>query len=329
MKINRKNLKKKGRQVFRANYLCAVAICFVLSFVGAEYISSTSFIKQNDAEHIDNTQIVYEYDIFENWKSLKESAEQIIGGIKETDASDTNNENIAEAFTNEIKKGTTDEHGRFSAGKALYSFYELIFNSFTETSSYIFKFITGSLNIFADSEIGQGLLMLFSGIFELLLSMFILKMLLVGGKRFFTQITRNKSEKARFSTIFYPFKCGHYRHCVWVSFTQSVFWTLWSLTIVGSVIKMYEYRMIPYILADNPELSRKQIFALSKQMMRGHKWQLFKFDLSYIGWHILSWLTMGLLGIFYVNPYKASAEAQIYEELKAFVSVNGSSEVIS
>ena len=54
------------------------------------------------------------------------------------------------------------------------------------------------------------------------------------------------------------------------------------------MIKTYEYRMIPYILAENPRIKRKEAFKLSKQMMKGNKWRTFVVDLSFVGWNILS-----------------------------------------
>ena len=58
--------------------------------------------------------------------------------------------------------------------------------------------------------------------------------------------------------------------------------------------------MIPYILAENPNLSRKEVFLLSKEMMRGQKWKAFVFDISFIGWWLLGLITLGILVIFYV-----------------------------
>ena len=43
---------------------------------------------------------------------------------------------------------------------------------------------------------------------------------------------------------------------------------------------------------------------------------LFVFDLSYLGWNILSLLTGGILSVLYVAPYKMMATAFVYEEMK-------------
>ena len=73
--------------------------------------------------------------------------------------------------------------------------------------------------------------------------------------------------------------------------------------------------MIPYLLAENPNLTGEEAFALSKQMMNGQKWNAFVLDLSFIGWNILSGFTLGILSALYVQPYKNFTNAALYEEL--------------
>ncbi|MBO5621976.1 MAG: DUF975 family protein, partial [Butyrivibrio sp.] len=61
--------------------------------------------------------------------------------------------------------------------------------------------------------------------------------------------------------------------------------------------------MVPYILAQEPHLGVVETLKRSRLMMQGNKWNAFVFDLSFIGWHLLSILTCGLLEIFFVAPY--------------------------
>jgi len=97
---------------------------------------------------------------------------------------------------------------------------------------------------------------------------------------------------------------------------RNIYNALWYLTIVGGIIKTYEYRMIPYILAQNPKIKRKQAFQLSKQMMKGNKWKTFLLDLSFFGWNLLSVLTCGILSILYVNPYNVATITELYKTLE-------------
>lgn len=86
--------------------------------------------------------------------------------------------------------------------------------------------------------------------------------------------------------------------------------------MIPYTIKVYEYWMIPYILADNPDMECKEVFALTKKMMTGHKWEAFVLQLSFIGWHLLSVCTCGILSIFYVEPYRAYTMAAYYKVMQ-------------
>ncbi len=70
--------------------------------------------------------------------------------------------------------------------------------------------------------------------------------------------------------------------------------------------------MVPYILAENPGMDRKEAFLISKQMMEGQKWEAFVLDLSFIGWNILSVFTCGILSVLYVEPYYQATIAEMY-----------------
>lgn len=100
-------------------------------------------------------------------------------------------------------------------------------------------------------------------------------------------------------------------------FFYDLYLILWSiLFIIPGIIKSYEYRMIPYILADNPQISMQEAFKESKEMMKGNKWRSFVLDLSFILWDFLSGITFGIVDIFWVGPYRELTYAALYETLK-------------
>ena len=53
----------------------------------------------------------------------------------------------------------------------------------------------------------------------------------------------------------------------------------------------------------------------SREMMDGQKMEAFKLDLSFIGWFALSLLTLGLVGVFWTNPYFYNTNAALYRRL--------------
>ena len=134
----------------------------------------------------------------------------------------------------------------------------------------------------------------------------------VGCRGFFTRNTEAPASMDELKTGFHP-----YGRTVGAMFLRDLFLFLWFLLcFIPGLIKHYSYRMVPYILADDPTIGAMDAITRSRQMMDGHKWNAFVLDLSFIGWALLSVLTLGLLGVFFVNPYKYSTDAELYQALK-------------
>lgn len=147
----------------------------------------------------------------------------------------------------------------------------------------------------------------------ILIDVFICNPVEVGCKRYFL---RNLNEKAQVGNIGYAFD-NNYKNITKTMFFRDLYTVLWTLLlIIPGIVKSYEYEMIPYLLAENPQMTKEQAFAESKRMMTGQKWRAFVLDLSFIGWNILSALTLGILGIFYVQPYMDATHAALYEALR-------------
>ena len=99
-------------------------------------------------------------------------------------------------------------------------------------------------------------------------------------------------------------------------FILDIIIALWSLLfIIPGIYKSYQYRMVPYLLADNPELTAREAMDLSRVMMDGEKMNAFVLDLSFIPWQLLSAITIGIVGIIWVNPYVEATNAELYTAL--------------
>ena len=155
----------------------------------------------------------------------------------------------------------------------------------------------------------------FLAIFALcaVLAAFILNPFEIGCVRFFL---RNLNEPAQVSNIGYGFD-NNYKNIAKTMFFRDLYTFLWTLLfVIPGIVKAYEYRMIPYLLAENPQMTKEEAFAESKHMMQGQKWKTFVLDLSFIGWYILAGLTLGIFGVFYVIPYVHQTQAALYDTLR-------------
>lgn len=112
--------------------------------------------------------------------------------------------------------------------------------------------------------------------------------------------------------------------------SDSVFTVLMVLMYVLTIacmipmyMKYYAYSVVEYLKMENPNLKPSEAIKLSDRITKGYKGKLFYLDLSFIGWMLLSSLTLGILFIVYVGPYYMAAKAFAYEELKAAALNNG------
>lgn len=122
-------------------------------------------------------------------------------------------------------------------------------------------------------------------------------------------------EKGRFSDLFSQF--DRFGQGFAQLFLRGLFTFLWSLLfIIPGIVKSLSYSMTPYIMADNPEMTAMDAINQSKEMMDGHKMDLFILHLTFLGWDILAALTLNL-GHLVLNPYKNAAQTVFYRELCA------------
>lgn len=99
------------------------------------------------------------------------------------------------------------------------------------------------------------------------------------------------------------------------SFLRSLYTFLWALLlIIPGIIAALSYAMTPFILEEHPELTASEAIRCSKELMRGHKTDLFILELTFIGWSLLCILTLNL-GHIVLNPYKNAAYAVFYREI--------------
>ena len=110
----------------------------------------------------------------------------------------------------------------------------------------------------------------------------------------------------------------NYGNVILVLFLRNLFIFLWSLLlVVPGIVKAYQYRLVRYLVAENPDIPCDTALNRSKALMDGHKMDAFVLDLSFIGWFLLSGLTCGIVGVFWVNPYYRQTDAEFYAAIIA------------
>ena len=97
------------------------------------------------------------------------------------------------------------------------------------------------------------------------------------------------------------------------NFLRGLYIFLWSLLfVIPGIVKTYSYAMTPFIMAENPNMTANEAITASRELMDGHKFDLFLLELSFFGWALLNLLTLGL-GSLALNPYIHAARAAFYK----------------
>lgn len=290
----RRELKAKARKVVKSNYWTMLVVCFLIALLTGEFGTSIIGIWQSD-DSMDPNYVINNEKLILNKLITEEEKEEI---EKET---------IFNFDKEKVERILND--AQIKAMEAI----DANLNSATKSQKYIFK-IWDAINFFKLKLNVIGIELCLAAILAVAFTIFIADPLIVGGKKYFLKARMNKTTKI--GIIIDIFKKENWINISIIMLLRNLYNALWYLTIIGGVIKTYEYRMIPYILAENPKVKRREAFELSKEMMKGNKLRTFALDVSFLGWDLLSVMTFGILKILYVNPYSATTNAELYMVLR-------------
>ncbi|HEY8350372.1 MAG TPA: DUF975 family protein [Clostridia bacterium] len=173
----------------------------------------------------------------------------------------------------------------------------------------------GSIGSIEWAAVIAAILGFFATIFviSLALQIFVMNPLEVGGRRYFIRTAQYMDNSRCFR---FAFNGHNYLGIVGGMALKDLYLFLWTLLlIIPGIVKSYAYRMVPYILADNPNIGAGRAIELSERMTYGHKFDIFILDLSFLGWYLLGLLCL-LVGGLFVKPYEYATNAELYLTLR-------------
>lgn len=274
---NRKDVKAKGLKAFKANmWKCIATLILVAAIGGGTAAYHGGFTISQNA--------------FGNHHQVVETT-------------DMNEDELEDLIGDEAENETTeDETGM---GVSLESDLGDMTEALDEEEVPVFVIVALGLIV--------GAVMIVLAAVGIVFNALIVNPIRLGSFRFFR---RNLEEPASMDNLMFAFK-NHYKNVAKTMFMRDLFVGLWTLVfIIPGIVKAYEYRLVDYILSETPEMNYNEALALSSTLMKGNKWKSFVLDLSFIGWDILDAMTCGILGVFFLNPYKMSTDAALYEAIK-------------
>lgn len=189
-------------------------------------------------------------------------------------------------------------------------------NNIASANSFFVGVLNGLNQIFFHNQIASAIIIFTGIIVGFFFWLFISSTIEVGRNRFFIEKVNYKNTPI--DKILFVIRVKKTLNVVKIMFFRQLYTLLWCLTIVGGIVKYYSYLMIPYILAENPGISKKEAFKLSKEMMDGQKWNCFKLDLSFLGWKILGLFTLNISNLLITKPYYQMTYGNLYLNLRKY-----------
>ena len=313
-------MKKLGRTSLKKNYVIFVAACLIAAFLGAEFTGTLSF---STAENYEQTESIFNE---ENAVNAESDPDTEAGSMVKTTVDSVSWENvlriIAESntetgreITRRIKENEilASESGNPMFGRTRGVLSNVV--NQISSGSIIVTMVAAIASMTGSESIGILVMILLGaagafGIWFLLINVFpvVIRRVFLEGM-IYEQVTSQR--------FVFLLRVKKWLRASWIMFVKYIWYSLWCLTIAGIAVKRYSYYLVPFIVAENPDMTAREAVTLSRKMMDGHKWECFVFELSFIGWEILGILTIGIFNIFYTNPYKTAAFTRYYAELRA------------
>ena len=318
MNYDRKTVKQRARGQVKRHYLLLVVLCAVSMFLGTEFTGlvdnaqtwydvltgqETRLAGEGISDDLDRLVKDAAEDTSETPGEKKGVLDSLFGGDLEV-ARRQAEERIA------AMQQETDPHSALGRTRGIFA---AVANNIS--SGHLSATLGAALNSVVRSRQVVGVIMvLVSAAFYAAVWVFLRNMYRAVLRRAFLE-----------TRTYEAFPLGHLLHFRLVRrwnraaltlLLQAVYQTLWDLTLVGGVIKHYSYFLVPFIVAENPDIRPREAVTLSRRMMDGHKWECFKLELSFLGWNVLGFVTFGAVDALWAVPYEMATRTEYYALLR-------------
>ncbi|MDO4940195.1 MAG: DUF975 family protein [Erysipelotrichaceae bacterium] len=295
--FDRKTAKKNAKSNLKKHYTIFVIACLIAAMLGSDYADTLSLINTKDY-------------------SVSEDVNYTSTGLSMSDVFDSlieGNLGKSMVISSELQSGMKPTTiGIIEIGTARGVLSGLVSN--ISSGQFLITMVNMVNSVVKSKSVAMDIVIILCSLVMLLVSIFLKDMYKISFKRVFLEGYRY--EKVKASAFSFLFKVKKVTKACLTIFITSVFQILWDFTIIGGIIKSYSYFLVPYIVAENPNIKSLDAITLSRRMMDGHKWECFKLDISFIGWYLLKVVTFGLSDVFFTNPYYESTVIEYYAYIR-------------
>ncbi len=310
--LKRKEMKKRAKQVIKRHYWLLLVICLGMALFGTEFSSTLDFVRIESAETHEETDTPENIIQLKPQLALMEVAKVALEG------------HIDDAYMlsdkikfDEIMQSGTTEHGLI-LGRSRGVLTEVVNNI---SSGYFLVVIISAIESIGFTEnVIIVFFVVLSAIILFFVWMFIKNVLQTIIRRMFLEC--RTYDKVPFQRLLFLAKVKRWCKVAITLAMRVLFQTLWMCTIIGGIIKHYSYYLVPYIVAENPDVGWRDAITLSRRMMDGYKWECFKLEVSFLLWDLLGIATFGISELLYANQYRLATYTEFYVQIRSLAKKN-------
>ena len=302
--IDRKAVKRQARSVMKRHYTLLVVLCAISIFLGTEFTNVVS-----------NAQLWY--DMLTGQETLLDIpgtvADRLMNEKLIDDLAQDNLTNSREEAARRMQelKASTDENAMLGRQRGVLA---AVMNNINSGSLNVTVGL--ALHSIVHSREAVAVLMILGGLALTATVWIFLKNLYQAMLRRAVLELRTYDTLPMSHLLFFR-SVGRWVRASLSLLLMSVYLALWTLTIVGGLIKRYSYFLVPFIVAENPDIKPREAVTLSRRMMDGHKWECCKLELSFLGWIALGFVTFGAADVLWSVPYRMTTFSEYYAALRA------------
>jgi len=274
--ISRKAIKRTARSALKRHYLMLVLLCLISSTIGLEYAGTVGSLSMGSGESSDQ--------LVESGSTSVQGFSGVWHMLSEGD--ETVGARTASLFISEKQEEPEIKIGNISLGRTRGVFASAL--NMVTSGAVLVRVYAAIFNVVGSDSVASSIFVVLSLCLYLAFQVCVINVFYVIFRRMVLE-TRIYA-KVPVQRSMFLLRCRKWLHVGRALLIAVLMELAWWLTIVGGVIKHYAYCLTPYILAENPALTGRQAVTISRTLMRGHKWERFKLDLSF-------WWYYGLMAL--------------------------------
>ena len=117
------------------------------------------------------------------------------------------------------------------------------------------------------------------------------------------------------SSVFDVFRDKTYSSALKAMFLKRLIICISSILIIPGIYYSYAYFFVGQIVSENPGISPKEALQKSRQITRGHLFELIVLKLSFTGWYLLC-AVIPIFGKYFIDPYYEATVTEAYYYLR-------------